>query len=232
VLRSQFEEIGGYSQEHPWWGFTPRTLAPGDDAEIKKIIGVLVEQADQVLADANSYATFLGENAPPSIQAIAQACAYINEIPAPDNDLKAGLLPRFFPESDLAGVRSSAVLAQLFTDLERVRNLNDEACGVLLDGCEVQTTDVQLAIASVRRHMVSRLIQEPIEELGQQIASLASALDIFTQSTPVRCKRSSERSVPCRNVREGFMTPSSSLLRSPIGTSCHFAQRMTRSFPF
>jgi hypothetical protein len=54
-LGQLYETIGNFDPSHPWWGFMPQPLAPGDDEAIGRIISEALHNAEALLDLVTEY---------------------------------------------------------------------------------------------------------------------------------------------------------------------------------
>ncbi len=174
-----YQEIGGYGSSHPWWGFKPRPLVPGDDVALGTIMAGLVNEADEVAKLAEQYAQFVGEASAPSLQSFEELTVHIEEVPEPPKRLRAELLPRLFPDGDPSGSQSRKVLARLSRDISQARELLARARSVLNEGSDVEFVQIQPVLRDAERVLAPSALNAPIGALNATADSLAAGLDRF-----------------------------------------------------
>lgn len=125
--------IGSFDSSHPWWGFTPRPLAPGDDETIGRIVLDASVLAAQLGEAVSNYKNKTGDSAEPSLATLKQLHKAMQTLPAPPDNLNAELLLRAFtvesPDDHKLGV-----LKEFIHKIERARELNAEADALLSAG--------------------------------------------------------------------------------------------------
>ena len=67
-LAQLHNEIGAFNQGHPWWGFRPRILSPGDDIEVRRIIEEGLGIADRLVGLSRNYVQLVDSSEAPSLQ--------------------------------------------------------------------------------------------------------------------------------------------------------------------
>ena len=148
-----YERIGTYGPEHPFWGFHPTTLQPGDDFKIRQALAghatkckAFHEACTQLKrmtsttksgvtlpeAGAERLLVALGQLTPPDIDSGAASC-----------------LSRFYSADDPAGHGSRAVLQELQQAQAELREAEAACATYLLPGAAPSTAD--LALTEERR---------------------------------------------------------------------------------
>lgn len=132
ALGKLFETIGNFDSTHPWWGFVPRSLVPGDDESIGRILFEAIAKTEslQTVVDEVSDKTGLTSD----IDTLLKLHDELEALPQPPANLNGDLLPRVFTPEDPLGKKSTTLLAGVIGKVNRARDLNAEADSVLVSG--------------------------------------------------------------------------------------------------
>ena len=79
-LAERHQQVGGYGPNHPWWGFTPAVLAPGDEETLRSILMLAEAEAVRLLEAGSSLQAFLGEPEPHDVATLRQAHTALSKI--------------------------------------------------------------------------------------------------------------------------------------------------------
>jgi very-short-patch-repair endonuclease len=131
-LARHFNEIGVYGKDHPWYGYSPTQLSPGDDLEVQTALSELLQGIENVRQASNAFrATAPGETLPPGRAAQLVLLAELSKIQRPSDKVRLELLPLFFPRSDRRGTEASKVLTFFKHRVEQAKGLIDAITGKL-----------------------------------------------------------------------------------------------------
>ncbi|MBF0475864.1 MAG: DUF4011 domain-containing protein, partial [Deltaproteobacteria bacterium] len=103
ALSHRFTEIEMFDDRHPWWGFSPQHLLPGEDNEVAEIINEATDTAGRLVAQVDNLKQVMDDNEVPSLPRLHQLSNGLNQLNDPPAYLIGELLPLLFPESDPAG---------------------------------------------------------------------------------------------------------------------------------
>lgn len=116
----QFVEVDGRKPDHPWWGFYPEVLQPGDEVRLERLLTRHIldcETFAQALSDAS---TFLGTETPAG-NSSSNAATLLSSLaaiaPGSPDDVAYGALPRIFTKDDPYGETAEQTLNQVRTRL-------------------------------------------------------------------------------------------------------------------
>ncbi len=167
-IGSLFPEIGGFSPRHPWWGFSPQPLMPGDDRIVTEILLRAIKEAHALTVSSSEYLS-LAEEDSLVMSAFATVAKSLGRVPEPPVNLLSGLLPKFFGPHDMGGYGAERTLKRVFEEIHRARNLLEEAASVLVSGHGLMAEEIRpLFDAASRKCHASVLQNDPIT---QQIIS-------------------------------------------------------------
>lgn len=174
-----YQDIGGYGSSHPWWGFKPRSLSPGDDMALGSIIAGLVEIADDIAMRADQFAQFVGETSARSFQGLKDLASLIDKVPEPPERVRVELLPKLFPVADPSGGQSRKVLLRLSRDISQARELLARARAALREDSEIDFGEVAPLLLNAERILVPSALDTPVAALNGATISLAAAVERF-----------------------------------------------------
>lgn len=133
ALADLYQTIGCFSFTHPWWGFRPRQLGPGDVDSIADIIAAALEHARALDAISEEMRAFLGDENQIDAKGLVEMRERLKGLPdAPDN-LVASLLEKMFALEDPKGERSGKLLASVSSVVLHARGLLSSADGALME---------------------------------------------------------------------------------------------------
>jgi len=106
VLAQLYDTIGSFGAAHPWWGFIPRPLAPGDDDAIRRILSEATVLSEAIVESISGYRekTICAEE--PSLVDLADIYEALRTLPDPPDKLIGDLLPRIVTAGDTSGKRN------------------------------------------------------------------------------------------------------------------------------
>lgn len=120
-----FDEIGAYDNSHPFWGFFPEEIRPGQDLAIQTLLQEFSGKFEAFAKSMADAAELLGGH---QLKMSAEsASSLINVLatlaPADPADVAFDLLPKFFTEDAQADNDAAQVVAELRTRLEELEKL-------------------------------------------------------------------------------------------------------------
>lgn len=174
-----FQDIGGYGTSHPWWGFKPRPLSPGDDMALGAIMADLVFKADEVVKLADQFAQFVGGGSACSLQSFEEFAALIGKAPEPPECVIAEILPKLFVDDDRSGNHSRKVLSRLSRDLGNARELLAKTRTILNEDSDIELDQVETLLANAETILALSALDAPVADLSGSTNSLAAALERF-----------------------------------------------------
>ena len=143
VLGQLYAVIGSYDFNHPWWGFAPQPLAPGDDEAIKRIIQRTLLLAEKLAESVVKYQDKVGDKEEPSIASLFHLHESIQELPEPPNNLQGELLTRVFGYTNLFARHYRELVMHVIREVERARGFNKEADSLLSPNCETDYSSAE-----------------------------------------------------------------------------------------
>lgn len=95
-LASHYKEVQPVNTAHPWWGFTPRLLAPGDEYHLKMLLATTLPIADELVAAAEEIELSAQLEGVPTADWLLRARDSLARIPEPPVNLHQPFLPLLF----------------------------------------------------------------------------------------------------------------------------------------
>lgn len=182
ALAELHDAIGGlFGQNHPWWGFRPEPLAPSDDEAIGRIVMASLEDATTADAAASEAVAYFGFREQPDAASASKVVEALGRIPPPPDTVEPALLPRMFDaEADPKGQRSSRLISDVATGVEKARRLFLTASETLAEGERIPRDGMDEARQSAeRRKLAKSLLSSDIGHALDAASRLAKAVDVF-----------------------------------------------------
>lgn len=178
ALASHFSAAGGYATTHPWYGYFPTTLSPGDDLQIEAALRALMSDAERIKANAASLRkTSTDASLDISMEGAAALSRALSTLPEPGERVRCELLDRFFPIEDMNGVEAGAALTALAEKLNRYQVLVSETGSRLLSGVTISEEVIaraQALLGALRRHGCHDFRLKDIAERIERLREIAN----------------------------------------------------------
>lgn len=181
VLGKLFNTIGKYDSSHPWWGFTPRHLAPGDDEAIGRIVINALCIAEALMASVNAYMEEVNVKKEPTLDFLRDIHTEILAIPAIPNNIIGELLPRIFSDGEQKSRLNIDVIAKVCRKVENAKILAAKAESLLVPECILKNETAKLLIESCSKDLELGALTTPLACLSDSIDAAERALDTFHQ---------------------------------------------------
>jgi len=179
-----FDEIGSYGELHPFWGFFPEEIKPGQDLAIQNLLITFAEGFEDFLNALTEAAELLGGH---RLNMSAESANHLIGVlgtlaPAKPEDVAFDLLARLFTEEDPSGARTSEVVADLRSRLDELKKLESMLFHRWLSS--EHATDEQVATASTFDNCVQRLgIKNTVlSYLPSKVARAEAAVNVALRS--------------------------------------------------
>ncbi|MHB9117304.1 MAG: DUF4011 domain-containing protein [Burkholderiales bacterium] len=182
ALAELHDAIGGvFGQSHPWWGFRPDPLAPSDDEAIGRIVMAALDSAAAADAAATESVGYFGFKDQPDAASASRIVEALGRIPSPPDNAEPGLLPKMFdPDADPKGQRSSRLISDVATGVEKARRLFRSAAEVLAHGERIAPDAMNDARQTAeRRKLAKALLSSDIGDALDAVSRLEKAVDAF-----------------------------------------------------
>ncbi|AEI49709.1 DUF4011 domain-containing protein [Runella slithyformis] len=85
-LRQLYDSVGGYTSDHPWWGFVPNSLLPGDEVKVNMKMAEASKHVEALNETINQYIKETGLLSEPDLAHFIELREAIATVPdIPDN---------------------------------------------------------------------------------------------------------------------------------------------------
>jgi len=142
-VRSQFVEIGSYDSDHPFYGFEPRPLAPGDETTLQAVLQQVLTCSEQLEGHATRLAALLGIDVAVAQEMIADIQSALSDfVQSSDEHLPLELTPRFVgKEGSCQAARLACERLQVL--ITKYKELESSAMLVLIDEDQVSNDGLE-----------------------------------------------------------------------------------------
>lgn len=179
ALADLYRAIGSFDFSHPWWGFRPGQLGPGDVDAIADIIAAALEHARALDGVSEEMRAFLGDERQIDAKGLVETRERLKGLPdAPDN-LVASLLEKMFGSEDPKGERSGKLLASVSSVVLHARGLLSSANSVLLDEASLSPETAKQARDEAAGVLTSAFMKTNLNEAEGLRNGFADALARF-----------------------------------------------------
>jgi Protein of unknown function (DUF4011) len=173
-LCRHYKGIGSYDDCHPWYGFFPTEVNPGDDLAIRKSLEEFIRGMDQVdiamtrLQDATGIKMLVAERT-----VFSQLIAKFQSLDPSAAGHCHQMLPAFFNENDPNGWDSSRII-------EELKQMSEEAKGFavtadrLFDPDTIRQLDAVAARERLKVLRIHGLVEKTLDDLKKVISELKS----------------------------------------------------------
>jgi transcription elongation GreA/GreB family factor/very-short-patch-repair endonuclease len=188
ALAELHDAIGGlFDQNHPCWGFRPDPLAPSDDEAIGRIIMAARDGASVADAAATESVAYFGFKEQPDAASASIVVEAVGRIPPPPDMVEPALLPKMFDaDADPKGQRSSRLISDVATGVEKARRLFRSAAEVLADGERIPVDAMDEARQTTERwKMAKALLSSDIGHALDAVSRMEKAADAFSTAARV-----------------------------------------------
>lgn len=190
ALGQMFETIGSFDSSHPWWGFFPKLLAPGDNEAIGRITSEALRLAKELSVLVNRYQSLVGDAMVLNLQTIEKIEKSVSAIPDPAQNLIGFLLEKFFSKNDPYGKKSRLILDYVSRQILQIRELIQKAELVLLMECTISIAQVMPIIQECIGKLIPEALLTNLPELrsnaDKAVICLVAFKDIFSDVSTFR----------------------------------------------
>ncbi|BAL23679.1 DUF4011 domain-containing protein [Azoarcus sp. KH32C] len=178
-VAKNFDEIGSYDSKHPFWGFFPEEIRPGQDLCIHSVLQDFSAKFESFADSMANAAELLGGH---NLNMSAESAnSLINVLatlaPADPADVAFQLLPKLFTQDDPGAHRSGQVIEDLRTrllELERLEKTIDQRWLAANDASSEQVAEAQRFDAFVKDLNAG---STPLRKLPQKLETLSRVTD-------------------------------------------------------
>jgi transcription elongation GreA/GreB family factor len=169
ILGQHYATIDRYDSTHPWWGFTPNPLAPGDNEAIISIITEALLMADELAGIVSDYQEKVGLEKEPTFNFLEQLLNILNTLQDPPGNLKAELLVKVFDASRPQINENLEVLISVIRKVEQARELHEKADLFLSSNCELNFDDAEPIVAQCSKELSTSSFSVPLNVLEELV---------------------------------------------------------------
>lgn len=181
ALGQLFVSIDTFDSNHPWWGFVPQPLAPGDDESIRQIIIEGFSLAEELVACIQDYQTKTGDNIEPSLDFLENLHHALKNIPNPPENLNAKLIPRIFTKNDQLCKCNRDVLTSVIRKVEIARKFNKQADELLVPNCDIDCDSEDPVVVACSKELGSTAFSISLHALSELVESAQQTIGRFEQ---------------------------------------------------
>jgi hypothetical protein len=184
VLAQLYITIGNFGPTHPWWGFRPGSLAPGDDDAIRRILSEATSLAEAIVETVSGYREKTAYSEEPSLTELVNLCDALRTLSTPPDNLLGNLLARIASANDTSGKRNRQVLRDVIREVERARELKSESDSILLPSFDLNLNTVELVIAASINDLNTLVFSMPVNEFEDSVLGAEQAVQQFEHIMP------------------------------------------------
>ena len=181
TLGQLYVTIGSYDPTHPWWGFTPKSPAPGDNEAIGRIIREALSLADELVETILEFRNRTGAEKEPSLVLLEHLQEAFSALPEPPINLKGDLLPRVFSFQNQKDKSNLEVLTDVIRKVERARELNFQADSLLPPNFHLEYDSVAPILVASSEELAPSSFSVPLNVLEKWVLAAEDALRRFEQ---------------------------------------------------
>jgi very-short-patch-repair endonuclease len=188
-LALHYREIGSYGPRHPWFGFFPDRLNPGDNLRLRRFLADLIDDIrrfDQAIAVLRQRAFAQIPNSLAELKAFARVVQVLEES---GPRVITELLPRLFPPHDPMAQTAEALVQQLEGRCDEARHLAQITENALRNPdaiTEATLGEVQSALTIFQRYGIAdrslASLEQVVTDLRQAVSPIKEALEFFRKT--------------------------------------------------
>lgn len=176
-LDLHFEHIGTFDNSHPWFGFYPKSIKPGDDLKIQRLLQEIIVCAKEIQDTCLEFQEYAGKlEQKYSREFFETLLADLGHLPNPDPKIFGELLPLLFPDSDPEGRQTGVVLKEFERSVEAAKRLINFSKENLLTPSQVFSEHFQFAKALMEELKGLGLQTSGIDTIGEISAGINQLL--------------------------------------------------------
>ena len=188
ALGQLYCSIGLFDVTHPWWGFTPKSLAPGDDEAIGQIIKAAASSADLLSTEILEFQTRSGLSIEPTTDELAVLGSALAGLTPPPANLECTLLSRVFTEQDPWGTQNRELIASVISKTERARKLNTQADALLNSESTLSYAIARPVVSRCSPLLAPEFFGVPLNEIQELVNGAVTshaAFKVEAEATPL-----------------------------------------------
>ena len=179
VLAQLYGTIGSFDAMHPWWGFIPRPLAPGDEEAIRRILSEATLLSETLVECTSGYRQKTGNDEEPSLQISRTSTMRSRTLPEPPDDLIGDLLPRIVTADDRFGKRNRQLLKGVIPEIEQAREFKSKADSILLPSFDLNLDTAEPILTACINELNPLALSILLPDLEELVIAAEQALQQF-----------------------------------------------------
>lgn len=179
VLGQLYSTVKSYDSNHPWWGFFPNPLAPGDDSAISRVINeakALAESLYILTIEFQERVSFLQE---PSLDTLLSFNRLVQELPTPPDSLRSEIFPRVFNTEDPLGKHNRGLLNGVINTVKHARELKEQAEEYIVLLCKLSYETAEPILDSCKKQLSKTAFSTPLRIVAESVSEAENALSQF-----------------------------------------------------
>ncbi|MGF6937091.1 very-short-patch-repair endonuclease [Paraburkholderia sp. UCT70] len=182
-VAKQFQLIDGLASSHPWWGFFPEELQPGDEVRLERLLSQYIERFERFGAAMRGWEAVLGEgNLDWSHEAAEPLTSSLEALdPSRPDDIAFDSLPNLFTADDTNGDLAEQALKRLDARLQNLKAVHEDAGRFWLR--DAPPSDEELRASEEHGKVIARM------DLGTLVMSEAQRIPETLRSGISRAER-------------------------------------------
>ena len=174
-LARHYGDIGSYGSKHPWYGFFPESLNPGDDLAVQQRLVSFIEDTKRLDAAIKTLRETAQENIPIDIAQIESFAQAVDTLKEPGPHVVPKLLPKLFTSSDMSGITSKNIIDTLKALSDETLTLQQTWEGKLVNPNAVTDDTLNAVRDEIQLFRDWKLAGRTLEELENNAKLLRAA---------------------------------------------------------
>lgn len=176
-LARHFDEIGKFGPKHPWFGFFPVSIKPGDDLAVHQLLQNLMAATDEVEERSAKFDRLLPKGAAiTGAKRAREVDEKAHKIPDFPVSLVPELLPALFSHTDPEGRNSYEVIGKLKSQIDEVAALSRKIEGRLKAQDRVSTESLRAMKEAVTTFGKYKLATSSLTSCRNLVAQIEHAI--------------------------------------------------------
>lgn len=181
TLGDLFTQIGTFDQSHVWWGFAPKSLAPGDEEAIALILRDALTDADALIESVSEFISWTGTQDEPSLFDFAVWQEAIDQIPGPPESIQGDILQRAFDPARPEDHTGRDIVAEAIKKIAAARAALDRAAATVRPDCVVEYGQIEPTVVSASKVLRPEVFAMPLSALRDRAQEAQEDLNQLTQ---------------------------------------------------
>lgn len=209
ALTLHFSEVGAFEKTHPWWGFVPTLITPGQHFEVESVLKKQVETVRGFRERLEQFRSRVGElRGAEEVDFFKKLTTLLTSVPPPPVGLTEQLLAVLFPRSDPEGVFTEQTVRVLGEKIECIKDFDTKSRGKLLSDsfnqeqltkAKAQTETLPFGLSGRKVSDIAHLITQ-IRKLISRVSETLSALGEDAEFTRTKFEGNEDDLIHLRNI--------------------------------